>query len=242
MRVNSGVQVNSLSQRVIALVERYYPSSNKLYVTSAYRPDDSGSHHSGLSYNGSATAAVDFGGYDLAPSRAAGQQEMRLASLWLFDNFWDLSVELIHTNPDDNYYTYVKNQRKVGAYAAADHVNHIHWATSTALMTQIETRAAARWGQGAPVTTGRGPFLPLPAEGHYFGDINGPAESHGGHPSASPHDRGYVSRIQEALGIAADGVFGQGTVSAVKSFQQARGLGVDGRVGRQTWEKLFPVE
>jgi peptidoglycan hydrolase-like protein with peptidoglycan-binding domain len=38
--------------------------------------------------------------------------------------------------------------------------------------------------------------------------------------------------------IAVDGSFGPQTESAVKSFQQSRGLAADGIVGPQTWAKL----
>ena len=36
-----------------------------------------------------------------------------------------------------------------------------------------------------------------------------------------------------------DGQFGSGTEGAVKKFQQAKGLGVDGQCGQQTWTKLL---
>jgi hypothetical protein len=40
-------------------------------------------------------------------------------------------------------------------------------------------------------------------------------------------------------GLVADGVFGSKTEAAVKKFQKARGLVVDGQVGKKTWAKLF---
>ncbi|MGX7825977.1 peptidoglycan-binding protein [Actinokineospora sp. 24-640] len=40
-------------------------------------------------------------------------------------------------------------------------------------------------------------------------------------------------------GITADGLYGSQTVTAVRSFQQARGLGVDGIIGGQTWGALI---
>ena len=52
-------------------------------------------------------------------------------------------------------------------------------------------------------------------------------------------DRGAaVARLQRALGIAADGVFGPGTEDAVKAFQRAHGLTGDGVVGPATWQAL----
>ena len=52
--------------------------------------------------------------------------------------------------------------------------------------------------------------------------------------------------IQKALKSAGyyqgaiDGRIGPGTKDAVKAFQKDHGLGADGVVGRQTWEKLQP--
>ncbi|HEX6291955.1 MAG TPA: peptidoglycan-binding protein [Herpetosiphonaceae bacterium] len=48
----------------------------------------------------------------------------------------------------------------------------------------------------------------------------------------------YLLR-QHGSGIAADGVFGPATKSAVISFQQSRGLTADGIVGSQTWSALI---
>jgi hypothetical protein len=41
--------------------------------------------------------------------------------------------------------------------------------------------------------------------------------------------------------VTADGVFGSGTESAVRSYQSAHGLTVDGVVGNNTWYSILPV-
>lgn len=49
-----------------------------------------------------------------------------------------------------------------------------------------------------------------------------------------------VKKVQERLGIKADGAFGEATKQAVMNFQKAHGLTADGIVGQQTWNALFP--
>ena len=55
---------------------------------------------------------------------------------------------------------------------------------------------------------------------------------------ASRGSRASVHGLQRALGIAADGVFGPGTLRAVKRFQRSHGLTPDGVVGPATWSAL----
>ena len=50
-----------------------------------------------------------------------------------------------------------------------------------------------------------------------------------------------VKKIQEKLGLTADGIFGPGTSKAVKEWQAANGLAADGLVGDATWSKMFAV-
>nr|AWJ65995.1 cell wall lytic activity [uncultured bacterium] len=47
-----------------------------------------------------------------------------------------------------------------------------------------------------------------------------------------------IKRLQQKLGIAADGDFGSGTLAAVKSFQEKNGLKVDGIAGPDTFTAM----
>jgi peptidoglycan LD-endopeptidase CwlK len=48
-----------------------------------------------------------------------------------------------------------------------------------------------------------------------------------------------VERIQRALKVKVDGVFGKQTEAAVKAYQKRKGLTADGIVGPKTWNMLF---
>lgn len=48
-----------------------------------------------------------------------------------------------------------------------------------------------------------------------------------------------VKKLQQKLGLAADGIFGAGTEQTVKNWQTKNGLNPDGIVGDATWKKLF---
>ena len=50
-----------------------------------------------------------------------------------------------------------------------------------------------------------------------------------------------VKKLQQFLGLTADGSFGSGTEKAVKNWQSANGLTPDGLVGDGTWAKMFPA-
>ena len=48
-----------------------------------------------------------------------------------------------------------------------------------------------------------------------------------------------VKKLQQKLGLSADGAFGPGTEKAVKKWQIDHDLGADGIVGEGTWSKMF---
>jgi peptidoglycan hydrolase-like protein with peptidoglycan-binding domain len=48
-----------------------------------------------------------------------------------------------------------------------------------------------------------------------------------------------VERVQRAVGVTADGIFGPNTERAVKAYQSRHGLVADGLVGPKSWSVLF---
>jgi lysozyme len=59
-------------------------------------------------------------------------------------------------------------------------------------------------------------------------------------PMLTRRSRGRITRlVQLRLGVTPDGFFGDQTLAAVKNFQGAKGLTVDGIVGRNTWWALL---
>ena len=56
----------------------------------------------------------------------------------------------------------------------------------------------------------------------------------------SPRTTGSdVKVLQQKLGLTADGVYGTGSVAAVKAYQSRHGLSPDGVVGPKTWASLY---
>lgn len=48
-----------------------------------------------------------------------------------------------------------------------------------------------------------------------------------------------VQRVQNAIGLKADGVYGPKTAAAVRAYQKRHGLVADGIVGEKTWKVMF---
>lgn len=71
------------------------------------------------------------------------------------------------------------------------------------------------------------------------GSAPAPAPAPAGRPTLRRGDRGpAVVELQKLLGITADGDFGKMTDRAVRDFQTAKKLTVDGIVGPKTWKAL----
>lgn len=197
--------------RLIREIVNYYPGAKgHLYITSSYRPNSSGSHHSGLSYNGSPTAAVDIGfGYPSGNYNGG----KGLAS-WLRANFQSYLVELIHT--PGSYF--VKYGRRVGPYAASAHKDHVHVAMSR---SQANTVLARLRKSGAPSGGGSG-------------------DSSGGLPNPITSIRSIKSQQEEvnrtsiSPKLKEDGKWGPNTYNGVKFAQRRYGVDDDGKWGPAT--------
>jgi hypothetical protein len=157
VKVNPGVRIGPVGKQLVRVLE-HYPKKAEIAITSGYRPEK-GSHHGGLVYRGSATAAIDIGGGGLNP---AGSRRMRDVAKWLYNHFAADTVELIHTTPyttDAGFY--VKNQRKYpggGPYDKAtrqQHRNHVHFATSLGLAKKILARLKKPRSQQRSAGAGR---------------------------------------------------------------------------------------
>src|SRR5215213_8336017 len=96
-----------------------------------------------------------------------------------------------------------------------------------------------------------GPATPLAAAQVTSGDLSAAvaAESpanraieirEGGLPLRVGSQGDLVVQVQRVLHVDADGIYGAHTDAAVRSYQRAKGLEVDGVVGLATWGSLFP--
>ncbi|GAA3370656.1 hypothetical protein GCM10020367_18140 [Streptomyces sannanensis] len=91
------------------------------------------------------------------------------------------------------------------------------------LVVLLATTLALLLGLGRPADAFAGAFFPTQSTGTRGSDVVA------------------LQHLLNARGqsLATDGVFGSGTVSAVKSFQGANGLAADGIVGPATWGKAI---
>lgn len=232
-----GVQFGPLGTRIRRILDKLSSGCSGLYITSAYRPGDPG-YHGG--YNNGAAVDVGFG-YGSSGDKARA----RCLAAKLYAYSGDLS-ELIVTdvgssNSMGGYY--VKNGRRVSAYAAADHRNHIHVAMTP---TQV-----ARWE--ARLSSAPAPKPPAPAPPPSGGGSSGGSNPYAEMPYYSRptvrrgNSGGAVGHLQfllrDRLGYRIDRVsgspFGPQTESAVKDFQRKYNhLAADGIVGDSTWAQL----
>ena len=74
--VRPAVKIGPVGRRLAAILG-HYPRKGAIYITSAFRPEERGSHHGGLSYGGSPTAAIDIDGGGVNPTVWVGLTERR---------------------------------------------------------------------------------------------------------------------------------------------------------------------
>jgi peptidoglycan hydrolase-like protein with peptidoglycan-binding domain len=84
---------------------------------------------------------------------------------------------------------------------------------------------------------GKAPLFPYPA-GHYLGQPSSNPVCHSGYyggPDATNVHAWQTQMAKRGWKISADGQFGPGSETVARGFQQEKGLGVDGKVGKDTW-------
>lgn len=96
-----------------------------------------------------------------------------------------------------------------------------------------------------PKPGGPAPPFPLPA-GYYYGPADGPAESvsgyyppHGGANGSDGLRQWQGQMSARGWTISADGFYGDQTANVATQFQQEKGLGVDGFIGKDTWSAAW---
>ena len=81
-----------------------------------------------------------------------------------------------------------------------------------------------------------GSSFPLPS-GHWYGTPKSDDRNHSGFYWDS--DRPGIRQLQGVLGVSVDGMYGNNTEGAARTYQSNNGLAVDGEVGINTWTKMF---
>lgn len=124
------------------------------------------------------------------------------------------------------------------------------WQSANGLTSDGNVGPATAAAMGMPGAGGSTPppptsSFPLPS-GHWYGQKSSNSKNHSGYapgvsswPDPYTVDQSNIKKIQSAVGVKADGLFGPKTESAVKSYQSSHGLAADGDVGVKTWESLF---
>lgn len=160
LHINDGVTMDSVGTKLKTYYERVISADllSRLYITSNFRPGDTG-YHGDTGSNGALDVA--------AAMTDQGQRDMRDASEILIRDH-DLFLEMIHTTPfnTDNGY-YVKNGNVVGETFYGNqvplHLNHIHIASSESMCDELLRRhpaqAPAPVPEPIPMPT---PIPPLP--------------------------------------------------------------------------------
>lgn len=230
IRVWNGVQFSTVGRKLKQIIDLYPGDQSGLYVTSSLRPGDSGSHHGGRSFSGSATAAVDVG-FNYGSS--GYQKRARDFASWLYqysDNLVELIVSKVGSGNSNGGY-YVKNTVRVGPYAhtgsntSVRHEDHVHIAISSTLADRLLARIKADGG-GSQASVSVMPISRRPTlrQGSTGGAV--------GHLQFLLHNRLKYD-------IAVDNIFGPNTEGAVRDFQDHWShLETDGIVGYGTWNQL----
>ncbi|HEY2536491.1 MAG TPA: peptidoglycan-binding protein [Solirubrobacteraceae bacterium] len=97
---------------------------------------------------------------------------------------------------------------------------------------------AKRISLGALVALSAGPAAGLADASGHVSPVDQPTTTEHVVELSEGDEGRQVQLLQQALGVATDGVFGPATEEAVQHFQAQHGLTIDGVVGSQTWSAL----
>jgi hypothetical protein len=155
VKILASAEIGGIGRLILQIANRY-PKADLITVSSGQDGNHGPtSHHYGLTYKGSPTAALDFVGVAGGGVTADDAQRMSTFAAWWKTNFTGETVELIHSGGAGYF---VKNGRVVNPYARRAHWDHIHVATSKALaeriLARLEPRVAASKQLPGPVAIG----------------------------------------------------------------------------------------
>jgi hypothetical protein len=165
--------------------------------------------------------------------------------------------DILHNGAREHRVKYIISNKRIASptnnwawryYGGSNpHDHHIHVSCDcTAVGGYMDS--VADWGWSAtgvvptppaptPPPSGSAPPFPFPSD-HYLGTPRNDPKCHSGYYSSA--DRVHIGRWQTQMAargwtIGKDGFYGPQSESVCRSFQQEKGLAVDGLVGPQTW-------
>jgi peptidoglycan LD-endopeptidase CwlK len=93
-------------------------------------------------------------------------------------------------------------------------------------------------GYGTDLSLSKSPVKPVTAVKEMIDSIVPPIVRYEGMLKVGSKGKN-VQRVQRAVNVKPDGIYGKDTKEAVRKYQERKGLKVDGIVGEKTWNMLF---
>jgi peptidoglycan hydrolase-like protein with peptidoglycan-binding domain len=138
---------------------------------------------------------------------------------------------------------YALNYNRIACYGRPNYDVQNAAATSTSVVQStvaVKDNAILEW-QNAAIKDGF-PFHKFGADGEWGSECESVAKQAIIKKRTHYLHRNLTKIVQVAVGVKADGLCGNNTEAAIKIYQQANGLVVDGAVGLNTWKKILGVK